>query len=316
MPKKMTHGEFVSRVESERGKDYEVLGEYKNFRTKVLIRHAPCNTEYEVTPANLLHYKKKCKKCTNKQNGRNKSLGQSGFASKVKDIYGDEYKVLGKYINARTKILIKHVCGSERYYLPYNFLNGRGCPVCSTRKRRTPQDFVKEVYDLTGDEYTPLGDFVNVESKLLMRHNECGNEWMVAPSKFINNRRCPNCIFSQGETVISEALDSMYCNYLKEYKFDDCRHERELRFDFAVIENDKVILLIEYDGIQHFKVTGGWGTEEQLRITKLRDEIKNEYCKKNDIPLIRIPYWEKENAKGIISQELMPKMSRQCSFAI
>lgn len=27
----------------------------------------------------------------------------------------------------------------------------------------------------------------------------------------------------------------------------------------------------------------------------MNDEIKNNYCKENNIPLVRIPYWERDN---------------------
>ena len=44
--------------------------------------------------------------------------------------------------------------------------------------------------------------------------------------------------------------------------------------------------------------------QEKLNDTQRRDNIKNEYCKKNNIPLLRIPYWEKKNIKKIITEYL------------
>ena len=35
---------------------------------------------------------------------------------------------------------------------------------------------------------------------------------------------------------------------------------------------------------------------------KIRDEIKNKYCIDNNIPLLRIPYWEKDNIKTILDE--------------
>ena len=51
-----------------------------------------------------------------------------------------------------------------------------------------------------------------------------------------------------------------------------------------------MLYLIEYDGIQHFKPGMFNGTEEDFVNTQIRDKQKNEYCKENGIPLIRIPY--------------------------
>jgi len=59
------------------------------------------------------------------------------------------------------------------------------------------------------------------------------------------------------------------------------------RFDFFVDEK----YLIEYDGQQHFGIGGGWGdTGRNYEKIKFNDEYKNQWCKENNIPLIRIPY--------------------------
>jgi hypothetical protein len=64
-----------------------------------------------------------------------------------------------------------------------------------------------------------------------------------------------------------------------------------LRFDFGILDdNNNLIYLIEYDGEQHYNITGGWSNQEHLNNLQQRDKIKNEYCLINNIPLIRIPY--------------------------
>lgn len=56
------------------------------------------------------------------------------------------------------------------------------------------------------------------------------------------------------------------------------------RFDFYVDNK----YLIEFDGIQHFEENEGFfGQLENIRKS---DNIKNQWCKDNNIPLIRIPY--------------------------
>ena len=39
-------------------------------------------------------------------------------------------------------------------------------------------------------------------------------------------------------------------------------------------------------------MVGGWDTEEYFALIKQRDEYKNNWCKENNIPLKRIPYWK------------------------
>ena len=54
-----------------------------------------------------------------------------------------------------------------------------------------------------------------------------------------------------------------------------------------------------YDGQQHFKPVNFNGSQDgglsSFIETQKRDEIKNRYCKDNNIKLIRIPYWDYEN---------------------
>lgn len=59
-----------------------------------------------------------------------------------------------------------------------------------------------------------------------------------------------------------------------------------MRFDFYINEDN---YLIEYDGEQHFKDTNGFFKTTLEEIQK-RDIFKNQWCKENNIPLIRIPY--------------------------
>ena len=64
--------------------------------------------------------------------------------------------------------------------------------------------------------------------------------------------------------------------------------------------NDK--LLIEYDGIQHFEEVEIF--RESLTYIQKNDDIKNQYCKDNDIKLIRIPYWDYDRIEEILQKEL------------
>ena len=77
-----------------------------------------------------------------------------------------------------------------------------------------------------------------------------------------------------------------------------------LRFDFAIFDNNKLILLIEYDGEQHFKWLKGWQTKEEFEKLQYHDQLKNTYCKNNNIPLLRIPYYDFDNIDDILCKYL------------
>ena len=59
-------------------------------------------------------------------------------------------------------------------------------------------------------------------------------------------------------------------------------------------------LIVEFDGKHHFDNTGRGDHE----ITVKHDKIKNEYCKSNNIDILRIPYWDKQNIEKILKEKL------------
>ena len=54
--------------------------------------------------------------------------------------------------------------------------------------------------------------------------------------------------------------------------------------------NDKLLYLIEYDGKQHFEPIDWFGGIEGFNKQKQRDIIKDNYCKLNNILLLRLPF--------------------------
>lgn len=94
---------------------------------------------------------------------------------------------------------------------------------------------------------------------------------------------------SIGATKILNCLTDNNINFIEEYTFIDLPKSR---FDFAIIENKQVVRLVEFDGEQHFKNIEKWGG---LELQQKRDNIKNKYALENNIPLVRIPYWERDN---------------------
>ena len=78
------------------------------------------------------------------------------------------------------------------------------------------------------------------------------------------------------------------------------------RFDaFDTINN----IAFEYNGEQHYYPIdfAGKGIEWSnytFNQTVERDNSKIKYCNANNIPLIIIPYWEKDNMKNIIISKL------------
>lgn len=146
--------------------------------------------------------------------------------------------------------------------------------------------------DLTGQKFGRLTVKRPVESNTrgLKRWEclcDCGTTIIVTGNDLRTGHTSScGCLRSKGEEVIGKLLQQHNIIFEKEKSFESCISDsRQARFDFFVDNK----YLIEFDGIQHFQ-------EDQFSHTKLedvqrRDANKNLWCKQNNMPLIRIPYW-------------------------
>lgn len=133
---------------------------------------------------------------------------------------------------------------------------------------------------------------------------ECGNYTTVSSNNLrqgkYGTQSCGKCHSSHGQNKIREILRSNHVNFIEEYRFKDCKDQRPLPFDFFV----ESTYIIEFDGMQHFKEVDNNFFNHQL--TKKHDKIKNNYCKQNNIPIIRIPYYH----SNIQLKDLKPSTSQ------
>ena len=122
----------------------------------------------------------------------------------------------------------------------------------------------------------------------------CGREYDALAQTLDHTISC-GCQRSIGEYNIIQILIKACVPYQKEYQFPNSLY----RFDFAIFgKENQVIRLIEFDGEQHYEenVKGaGWNTYEKYEYTYQNDIKKNNLARDLKIPLVRIPYWEREN---------------------
>lgn len=161
-------------------------------------------------------------------------------------------------------------------------------------------DRVKELgqnnkIDLTGQQF---GNLIVIKDSGYRKNNcvlwecqcSCGNKINVKSSSLLHGTKSCGCIKSKGEYQISRILRENGIQFETQKVFSDCRFKdtgRPAFFDFFVDNT----YLIEYDGEQHFSYKDeGWNSKENYLKTIERDKIKNEWCKENHYPLIRIPY--------------------------
>lgn len=124
---------------------------------------------------------------------------------------------------------------------------------------------------------------------------DCGRCIVVRSDRLQNgNTKSCGCLErSNGEQEIKNLLDKNNICYREQYRFFDCRDKNPLPFDFAILDNqEKVIRLIEFDGEQHFQERQGW---TDLQDIQRKDNIKTQYCKDNNILLVRLSYHQRGN---------------------
>lgn len=123
---------------------------------------------------------------------------------------------------------------------------------------------------------------------------DCGNQHEISSSHLKDGtvQSC-GCISTPiGEINIENILKINHIEYKKQVTFKELKNIKPLRYDFGIYQKEKLIRLIEFDGIQHFKEQNFF--THDLESIQKNDKIKNQYCRENNIPLVRIPYWERD----------------------
>ena len=199
------------------------------------------------------------------------------------------------------------------------------CKNCNGNKKTCPMDIQMSHTITTTPERGDIvssgeiyGDMEAVEFAFnAKRHNywvfrctKCGSTYYKLPTNVKNfgDNVCSACSDERykGPRAIREFLEKNNISFKKEVTFEDCYYKNKLPFDFAIYTpSGDLKMLIEFDGEQHFTYIPHWhGDEEGFNIQKKRDSIKTEYCKNNNIPLLRISYEDYSNIDSILKKSL------------
>lgn len=238
--------------------------------------------------------------CTGCLISRNRKIATQNELNKMLNQHNNrfEYPDYVDLVSPKTKITIR--CKEHDYTFKCTkstHLSNKfgGCPHCLKKYRDNSkskeQDLVINQFKIIhGDRYGY--DNVNYQRSDIKVSITCDKhgDFLQTPSLHLRGSGCPKCKHSSGEKIIQNLLKKMGIHYTTQKSFYGCINDktnRPLPFDMYVPEFHTCI---EFDGHHHFIPIEGWGGEEKLKETQHRDNIKNVYCKENDINLIRIPY--------------------------
>ena len=162
-------------------------------------------------------------------------------------------------------------------------------------------DFNKRALTYYGGIYDyESNDFQDLNTPIEVWCHQHERYFTVTPKEHLKGKKCPHDNESKGETAVRSILEKNYIQYKQYHKMEGCfvmRNERciLLTFDFYLPNNNTII---EYDGRQHYEPVNYFGGKESFQRQVMLDRIKDEFCKDNNINLIRIPYTVK-NRKDI-----------------
>lgn len=307
--------DYTSEIQAECSKrGYSLLSESINRSSDdfqyICNKHSDKGIQYS-TYDMFVNRKEGCKYCGIERRGKNRRLKVSKIKSLVESKgfifcgvnynYGD---------SSRKKVRIEILCPRHKQkgvqIVSYDNLlrsNGR-CKYCAGRGR-TKDDLQSELNEInlkvTILNYTSYSEPINVKCDI------CGYEWTSLGVNLTQGHRCPNCNKSKFEIDVQSILDKHNIDYQTQYRFDECKDKLTLPFDFYLSDKN---ILIEADGEGHYmpiRRTSSMTHQEAVELLQLvqyHDKIKTDFCLNNNIKLIRIPYWERNNLENFILNKI------------
>ena len=278
----LTTEEFIEKAKKVHGDKYDYSKvEYINNHTKVVIicpKHGPF---YQEPGAHLNGHG--CIKCFSDSCVKNFSLTTEKFIEKAKKVHGDKYdysKV--EYINSETKVCI--ICPEHGpfWQTPHGHLKGNNCPNCN---KLSQEEFINRSNKIHHNKYDySKVEYKNIRTKVCIICPEHGPFWQT-PKEHMNGRGCSKCYTGRNSKIsqkIEYKLKELNVKYEKEKTFDWLKNDANLYLDFYLPEYNVVI---ECQGIQHFKPIDFFGGIKKFEKNSERDKLKYKLCKEHGIKI-------------------------------
>lgn len=237
------------------------------------------------------------------------------FVSRVISKHGDKYDFSNsKYTNVSTSIeLYCNVHNGNFMSTPARLFRGAGCPICFDNNKIKTEDFVHKSKIIHGDLYDYSETvYVNCRTKVKILCNKHKEFFEQYPRMHLDGKGCPSCSNSKGEVKVKNLLESNKIKYVPQYKNSTCVYKNMLRFDFGLFDENNVLVgTIEYNGAQHYSPFDFSRNKhestaiENFKELTMKDNIKKEWCHRNNIPLLVLRFDEDKNLEQNIKNFLV-----------
>lgn len=288
----LTTESFISKANKiHNGKFTYPLAEYINNHTKIKIT-CPVDNHgvFEQTPAAHLAGQG-CPKCKFKKLAKDRKKSDQEIITKFRNIHGDKFDYsLMKYTNLDTPIDIICPIHGKFKQRPFDHLRNNGCSKCgykilSNLRKSDKEQFIYKAHLLHNNIYNYSEfEYVNSQTKGTIICHKHG-KFKQTPNNHLKGKGCPICKASKGEKLIAFILDKYNIKHIAQYRIPG--NNFRFRYDFYLPELN---ILIEFHGIQHYKVKEFFGGLEALKETQFRDACKRSLAYEYRIKLLEFNY--------------------------
>ena len=309
---------FHEKFDTEFAGEYIRLSEYCGSNEPMIAVHIPCGHVRRCAEARDF-FKKGCQVCSYKQNRTKRKIKAARkHIAEIEQHY--DVSAMSEYEGARTPMRWRcNKCGAiferniedilwrkeghgkgiqHKCDLPYKrllgLLKGRLAYLKKTDRdsqRRIEIASLCEIYASNG--YTVL-EINDDNYTVVLRHDRCGRTFNSDISRMRKGYGCLACSragLSRGVERVIAYLDKRGIPYRREVKFETCRRERSLPFDFIVYDGAGFPThAIEFNGEQHYRASDMFGGKEKLLKMQESDAIKARWRDENHLPLLVIRF--------------------------
>lgn len=272
-----------------------------------------CNMEFEASWNNITN-RKGCPYCSHTRLRYEFSLDYLNPSLSEEWDYERNYPITPKDIFANSNKKYWWICknnSSHKIFKSPNYRKDGGrCPKCSNSIAHEEHNLLInnpilcEEWDYEKNTKGPSEFTPYTTKKAHWICKKCGNRWEAGIRERNRGNGCSKCASSKGEEKIRIFLKNYNIKFEEQYSIKKCKNIRTLPFDFAIMNGDDLLMLIEYDGEFHYEESRFKNKRSSLKEVRKRDKIKTDYCENNNILLLRIPYWEFDNIEEILIEGL------------
>lgn len=294
MGNKINKETFQKRIKQAHPFSQIELLEYDSMKGPLVYECLNCGKTHELKSAEGIFSRLNPCSCKKEFNNRKEKI--RFFEQKQEEL---EVLEIGR---TKSKIRCKK-CGETFERTAVSLMSSfDNCPSCNNRIMKQTNSIKQASETLqrflpSGEEYKIL-EYSTFHGDCQIKHLPCHFIYRGKFDSFLNSRGCPRCYRkkSKGEQKIEKFLLDRKINFISQKSLSLEEDLKRYKFDFYLPD---FRIAIEYNGEQHYQEKNGYF--DGLAKNQMRDKKKEEYCKRHNIELLIIPYWNLNKIEEILS---------------